>query len=70
MARIVKRVQVEAPVEEVFELISDLERMPEWMKTCKSHMVTSEQKRGVGTQTHCVMETAGRTIEYNSVVTE
>jgi uncharacterized membrane protein len=44
--------------------------MPEWMKTCKSHTVTSEQKQGIGTQTHCVMETAGRIIEYDAVVTE
>ena len=40
------------------------------MPSCKSHEITSEQRYGVGTTTHCVMEQAGRIIEWDTVVTE
>jgi uncharacterized membrane protein len=44
--------------------------MPEWMTSCESHKITSEQKKVVGTTTHCVMKEAGRTIEWDAVVVE
>ena len=70
MAKIRKSIEIDAPLEAVFNYIKDLENMPEWMTSCESHKITSEQKYGVGTTTHCVMEQAGRIIEWDAVVTE
>jgi len=70
LARIGRAIEINVTPDQVFNYIRDLEKMPEWMPSCKSHKITSEQKYGVGTTTHCVMEQAGRIIEWDSVVTE
>lgn len=70
MARIERTIEIKVPQNVVFAYVRDLENMPEWMPSCKSHKITSEQRYGVGTTTHCVMEQAGRIIEWDSVVTE
>ena len=70
MARIRRAIEINIAPDQVFNYIKDLENMPEWMPSCKSHKITSEQRHGVGTTTHCVMEQAGRIIEWDSVVTE
>ena len=70
VARIERSIEIKAPPEKVFVYMKDLKKMPEWMPSCKSHKITSEQRHGVGTTTHCVMEQAGRIIEWDAVVTE
>ena len=70
VAKIVRSINIDVPPDKVFAYVQDLENMPEWMSSCKSHRITSHQRSGVGTTTHCVMEQAGRIIEWDSVVTE
>ena len=70
LAKIEKSIEVAVAPNEVFSYLRELERMPEWMPACKSHRITSEKKYGVGVTTHCVMEHVGRTIEWDSVITE
>jgi uncharacterized membrane protein len=70
VAKIVRSINIDVPPDKVFAYVQDLENMPKWMPSCKSHRITSQQRSGVGTTTHCVMEQAGRIIEWDSVVTE
>jgi len=70
LARIERSIEVFASPEEVFRYLRELERMPEWMPSCKSHRITSERRYGVGVTSHCVMDHSGRTIEWDSVITE
>ena len=70
LAKIIRSININVPPEVVFDYVKELNRMPEWMPSCKSHEITSEQLYGVGTTTHCVMEQAGRVIEWDSVVTD
>ncbi len=70
MSRIEKSIEIEAPLERVFNYIKDLERQPEWMPNIKSHIITSDRKEGVGITTHCITEEGGRRIEWDSEVTE
>lgn len=70
VAKIVRSINIDVTPDKVFAYVQDLENMPEWMSSCKSHRITSQQRSGVGTTTHCVMEQAGRVIEWDSVVTE
>jgi uncharacterized membrane protein len=58
------------PPEEIFAYVKELERMPERMPSCKRHEITSEQRYGIRTTTHCIMEQAGRIIERDAVVSE
>jgi len=70
VGKIVRSIQIDVPQEKVFAYVKDLENMPEWMPSCKSHQITFKQRFGVGTTTHCVMDQAGRVLEWDSVVTE
>jgi len=70
LARIERSVKVDVRPEKAFSYLKDLENMPAWMASCKSHKITSKKRYGLGTTTHCVMVQAGRTIEWDSVVTE
>ena len=70
MARIEKSIKVNVPPEKAFSYLKNLENMPEWMPSCKSHKITSKKRYGLGTTTHCVMKQAGRIIEWDSEVTE
>ncbi len=44
--------------------------MSEWMRSMRSHKITSERRYGKGVTTHCVLQHGDRTFEYDSEVTE
>lgn len=70
MARIEKSIEIDAAPQKVWDLLKELERMPEWMTSMKSHKITSEKRYGKGVTTHCVMQHGDRTFEYDAEVTE
>ncbi len=71
MDHIEKTVEIKAPLEKVWALISDLERIPEWAKEyTEREVITSKQRTGVGTTTHEVGVAFGKAYEKDFVVTE
>lgn len=71
MGRIEQSVEIDAPVEEVFVLLKDIERMPEYMPGIKEHKVLSEGPIGNGTRTRCVSEPSpGRETVYNAEISD
>ena len=71
LVHIEKTIEIKAPVEKVWALISDAERIPEWAKGYTEKMtITSKQRRGVGRTTHEVGVAFGKPYEKDFVVTE
>ena len=71
MAQIQKTIEIKAPVEKVWALISDAERIPEWAKEYTEKVtITSKQLRGVGATTHEVGVAFGKPYEKDFVATE
>ena len=60
-----KSIEIKAPVEKVWELVSDTTRLPEWMPL-RSARLTSSQKDGIGVT--CVCEPADKRL--GSTITE
>jgi uncharacterized membrane protein len=50
MARIVDSIEIERPADAVFELIANLERMPEWIGTCVAVRIEDAGAVGLGTR--------------------
>ena len=53
MARIETAAHIEAPVEAVWDVLTDWESQPRWMHDAKAVVVTSPQRVGVGTVLRC-----------------
>jgi len=71
LAQIQKTIEIKAPVEKVWALISDAERIPEWAKEYTEKVtITSKQLRGVGATTHEVGVAFGKPYEKDFVATE
>jgi len=71
LVHIEKTIEIKAPVEKVWALISDLERIPEWAKGYTERVViTSKQRTGVGTTTHEFGVSFGKPYEKDFVGTE
>jgi len=71
LERIEKTIEIKAPVEKVWALIFDLERIPEWAKGyTEKEIITSKQRTGVGTTTHEVGVSFGKPYEKDFIVTE
>ena len=56
MGKVEKTVEVDAPVEKVFGLISHLERMPEYMQGIKKAEIVGESPVANGTRAKHVVE--------------
>jgi uncharacterized membrane protein len=50
MPRIVESIEIERPADVVFELIANLERMPEWIGTCIAVRIEDAGAIGLGTR--------------------
>ena len=71
MHHIERTVEIKAPLEKVWELISNLERIPEWAKGYTEKMtITSRQRKGKGTTTHEVGFAFGEPYEKDFAMTE
>ena len=71
MPHVEKSIEIKAPVEKVWALISDVERVPEWAKGyTEKEMITSKQRTGVGLKTHEVGVAFGKPYEKDFVATE
>jgi uncharacterized membrane protein len=60
MAKIQEKITIAASAEDVFDLVSDVERLAEWMPGLVSVKRTSRKKRGVGVTTAVLAKAAGR----------
>jgi hypothetical protein len=67
--RVVESVVVEAPPEEVWAVISDLDTHTSWRPSVKEFRQVSEGPVGVGTRIREVLEWRGREIVIDDVVT-
>ncbi|MBS7633774.1 SRPBCC family protein [Candidatus Bathyarchaeota archaeon] len=66
-----KTVKINAPIEKVWDLISNVERIPEWAKGYTEKMtITSKQRRGKGVTTHEVGVAFGNPYEKDFIITE
>jgi len=71
MTHIEKSTEIKATIEKVWELISNVERIPEWAKNyVQTVRITSKQRRGVGVTTHEVGVAFGKPYEKDFVVKE
>lgn len=71
MVHLEETVEIKAPVEKVWALISDLERIPEWAKGyTEREVITSKQRTGVGITTHEVGVAFGKPYEKDFRVAE
>ena len=71
VAHIEETVEIKVPVEKVWALISDLERIPEWAKGyTEREVITSKQRTGVSTTTHEVGVAFGKSYEKDFRVVE
>jgi uncharacterized membrane protein len=50
MTRVVESIEIERPADAVFELIANLERMPEWIGTCIAVRIEDAGAVGLGTR--------------------
>ena len=71
MPHVEKTIEIKAPVEKVWALISNVERIPEWAKGyTEREIITSKQRTGVGLTTHEVGVAFGKPYEKDFVTTE
>ena len=69
MARIEKSIEIKAPPEKVWSLIT-WDRVPEWYESIKKVEWTSKGKMEVGATVHVLSETAGVKEEWDAEITE
>ncbi|NWG11000.1 SRPBCC family protein [Candidatus Bathyarchaeota archaeon] len=71
MDHIEKNINIKVPVEKVWALISNLERIPEWAKGyVEKETITSKPRRGKGITTHEVGVAFDKPYEKDFVITE
>jgi len=71
LPHIEKTIEIKAPVEKVWALISDAERIPEWAERYTEKVtITSKQLRGVGATTHEIGVAFGKPYEKDFVAIE
>lgn len=70
MGHVERTSEIKAPVEKVWAIVTDLERIPEWAKDVKKEEITSKQRSGVGTTFREVGVMYGRRYELDAEMTE
>lgn len=56
--RVAVETHIEAPIERVWEVLTDWEAQPRWMADARAVEVVGERREGVGTQLRCPTELA------------
>jgi uncharacterized membrane protein len=70
VARIEATTHIEAPVAQVWEVLLDWERQPDWMVDARSVEVTSEHREGPGVVLSCATDIAGFVVSDEMETTE
>ncbi len=69
MARIEKSIEINAPAEKIWSLVT-WDRVPEWYESIKKIEWTSKPKMEVGATVHIFNEMAGQKGEFDTIITE
>jgi uncharacterized membrane protein len=70
MPRLDNSIDIKAPLETVFEYLTDVTSHPEWVKWTKDAEVTSPEKTGLGVTTSELMQVGPRKERVETIVTE
>ena len=68
MGEIEVRVNIHAPIEEVFGFIADVQTHPQYAEFCKQVRFTSDRREGVGATFRQLVHRMGRTHEVQSTI--
>jgi uncharacterized protein YndB with AHSA1/START domain len=70
MSRVTKRITIRRPIEDVFAVLTDVEKTGIWFPGDVEEHWTSPLPHGVGSTRHAVVRMRGRRTENDAVVTE
>jgi hypothetical protein len=70
MSSVTNRITIGRPIEEVFAVLTDVEKTGIWFPVDVEERWTSPPPHGVGSTRHAVVRMLGRRIENEAVVTE
>jgi uncharacterized membrane protein len=70
MIKIENSVEIDRPIEEVFDFVTNIENLPQWAGPVQEAQQTSEGPLGVGTTQSQVAQFLGRKVETSQEVTE
>ncbi|MFC2004804.1 SRPBCC family protein [Chloroflexota bacterium] len=70
MAKIEESVIINWPVDQVFNYVTDFDRLPEWETNILKSEKTSAGKIGIGTTYRGVIKAMGMRMEWTSIVTK
>jgi uncharacterized membrane protein len=70
MTKLEHSVVINQPAEQVFDFVTDIEKLPQWMSELIEAKQTSEGPVGVGTTAHAVASPVGRRVETTQEITE
>ncbi len=69
MGRIAVTAVIPAPVEKVWAICKDIDRMPDWFPAIKSVRAVGDLRYGIGAEYEFTARNAGRTVTYRTQVT-
>jgi len=69
MSRVSVSATIRRPIEDVFAILTDVERTADWFPADVEERWTSPPPHGVGSTRHAVVRVGGRTSENDAVVT-
>ena len=70
LTRIVNSIEINAPPEKIFSIISEFERAPEWQPEFKKIWYTSKEKKKIGATLHANAEVGGFKPDIDFTITE
>jgi len=70
LTRIVNSIEINAPPEKIFSIITEFERIPEWQPEFKKVWYTSKEKKQVGATLRANAEVNGFKLNLDIIITE
>ncbi len=70
MSSVTNRITIARPIEDVFAVLTDVEKARIWFPGDVEEHWTSPPPHGVGSTRHAIVRIRGRTVENDAVVTE